>query len=197
MKRLIALAALAATAGAAHANLVVNGSFEANLQGANSWSIYPHLHGWTGAARGIELRNNVAGAAFHGVNFVELDTTGNSAIWQDIGTVVGGQYLLSFAYSARPHTGNTNDIQVFWNNQLLTTLAGSNGTASHQWQVYNFNVTGAGALTQLRFAAAGVSDSYGGSLDAVSVTAVPEPETYALLLAGLAVVGSLARRRRG
>lgn len=33
--------------------------------------------------------------------------------------------------------------------------------------------------------------------DAVAVSAVPEPETYALLLAGLGVIGSLSRRRRG
>lgn len=31
----------------------------------------------------------------------------------------------------------------------------------------------------------------------LGVTAVPEPETYALLLAGLALVGAAARRRRG
>ena len=30
----------------------------------------------------------------------------------------------------------------------------------------------------------------------LSVTAVPEPESYALLLAGLGVVGTLARLRR-
>ena len=35
-----------------------------------------------------------------------------------------------------------------------------------------------------------------GSLVLASVTAVPEPETYALMLAGLGLVGFLARRRR-
>jgi hypothetical protein len=33
--------------------------------------------------------------------------------------------------------------------------------------------------------------------DVLAVSAVPEPQTYALLLAGLAAVGGLARRRRG
>lgn len=37
--------------------------------------------------------------------------------------------------------------------------------------------------------------SAGFDLDAVSITAVPEPETYALLAAGLGLVGAVARRR--
>lgn len=35
------------------------------------------------------------------------------------------------------------------------------------------------------------------ALDNLTVTAVPEPEQVALLLAGLALVGAVARRRRG
>ena len=38
--------------------------------------------------------------------------------------------------------------------------------------------------------------SKGFDLDAVSISAVPEPETYAMMLAGLGIVGWMARRRR-
>jgi len=38
---------------------------------------------------------------------------------------------------------------------------------------------------------------YGAALDNISfVAAVPEPETYGMLLVGLAMVGGLARRRK-
>jgi hypothetical protein len=38
---------------------------------------------------------------------------------------------------------------------------------------------------------------YDGGYGAMSVTAVPEPESYAMMLAGLALVGFAARRARG
>jgi len=43
-----------------------------------------------------------------------------------------------------------------------------------------------------------MADNYGNRFSdyGVSVTAVPEPETYALMLAGLGVVGFMARRRK-
>ena len=197
MRKIAIAALLAAPLLANAANLVTNGSFEANAMPTGSWSIYPTLTGWTGTPN-IELRNNVAGAAFDGVNYVELDTYSNSGMFQDIATTAGAHYALSFAYSPRPGTGNTNDINVLWNGSLVTPLAGTNGSGSHHWTVFNFDVVGgAGTTSRLTFNAAGVSDSYGGSLDAVSLTsAVPEPETYALMLAGLGAMVFIGRRRK-
>lgn len=43
--------------------------------------------------------------------------------------------------------------------------------------------------------AATLVGTYNGTLSGLTVSAVPEPETYALMLAGLLAVGSLARRR--
>lgn len=197
MRRFIAAALLAAPLMAS-ANMVVNGSFEADAQAAGTWGIYPNLTGWTGGQFGIELRNNVAGAAYDGVNFVELDTTHNSLMNQSIGTSLGEMYEVSFAYSGRPGvSAASNGIEVFWNGLSQGVFAVAGAPSGHLWNVYTLNVTGAAGSSSLMFRAVGVDDSYGGSLDAVSVTtAVPEPETYALMLAGLGAIGFVARRRK-
>lgn len=196
--RRTALAALLAAPLMASANLVTNGSFEADVQGANSWNIYSNLSGWTGGDAGIELRNNVAGAAYDGSNYVELDTTRNSQMWQSVGTAFGQKYDLSFAYSPRQGVSSaSNGIEVFWNGLSQGVFTGNGAGNGHTWAVQSLSVTGAANASSLTFQAVGTSESYGGSLDAVSLTAVvPEPEIYALMLAGLAAVGFVARRRQ-
>jgi hypothetical protein len=182
--------------GAANANLLTNGSFESETQASGTWSIYPNLTGWTGGPGGIELRNNVAGAAYDGVNYVELDTTTNSLAYQGVTGV--GSYVLSFAYSAREGvSAASNGIEVFWNGLSQGVFTGSGiGQSGNNWEIKTLNLTGIGSNT-LSFNAVGTSDSYGGSLDAVSLTAaIPEPGTYALMLAGLGAIGFIARRRR-
>jgi len=149
MRKIVLAALLASPLLASAANLVTNGSFEANAMPNGSWSIFSNLTGWTGAPN-IELRDNVAGAAYDGLNFVELDTTGNSGMFQDIATTAGAHYSLSFAYSPRPGTGNTNDINVLWNGSLVQALAGTNAGGANNWSVYTLDVVGgAGATSRL------------------------------------------------
>lgn len=193
----IALAMLSTLALGANAatNLVTNGSFEQTAQ--TNWSTYTSLPGWTGQPN-VELRNNVSGTAQDGLNFVELDTNANSGITQTI--TATGLVELSFWYSARPGTSSsTNDLQVsFGNSFQATVLQGvGNSTSTHNWQHFTqiVNLGNSGSAV-LAFYARGASDSLGGSLDNISVTSVPEPETYAMLLAGLGVMGTIARRRK-
>jgi hypothetical protein len=183
-------------------NLVNNGSFEADAQTNGSWGIYSSLTGWTlESGPGIELRNNIVGTASDGVNYIELDSSGNSSISQYINTSIGADYDLYFDYSPRiGQLANTNGIEAYWNNEKLTTVTGKGGS-NNNWNTLGFSVVGTGH-DKLTFRAVGISDKLGGNLDNISLTAVdvqvssvPEPDTYALFLAGLGLLGVSARRR--
>lgn len=196
MKRLIAASLFAAPlfALAAPVNLLNNGSFESTAVASGTWNIFNAIPGWNVGPNGVEIRNNVAGSAFAGNNFVELDTTANSWISQTLNTVMGATYSLSFSYANRP------DNQGAASNGILWSIGGQNGTVGANtvttWNTFTTTFVGTGAPMTLRFDAAGRSDGYGTSLDNVAVSAVPEPESIALLLAGLGVMGVVLRRRK-
>lgn len=211
---LIALAlSLPTLAFAGPVNLVANGDFEANALNAGQWKVFAAasnsstgtttpLQGWTLASgSGIELRNQVAGAAQHGSQFVELDSYGNSSMSQAFDALaLGASYELSFWYAPRAGVRqDSNGLQVFWNGQALSAHAiETAGVAADArgWTPYSFDVVAASGINTLTFAAVGPSDSLGGSLDNVSlVQDVPEPASLALSLAGLLGIGALRRRR--
>ncbi len=223
----LALAAMLGSAGAsavyAPSNLIVNGSFEEvkngpadiapasgewitvyNGKGAAGYSATDNnrrvgsITGWTFGGYGVEVRNNVAGAAYDGNNFIELDTTQNAWIRQTVSTIKDQEYELTFYASPREGVAQTsNKLKVFWNGTLLDTLKKTGvGNTGNVWDEYSFTVMGTGGNDVLRFAAAGTSDRFGMGLDNVSLTAVPLPPAAILFggaLFGLAVVG---RRRR-
>lgn len=184
---------------ASAANLVSNGSFEADAQTPGTWSITPNITGWAGGIDGIEIRNAYDGQAYDGVNFVELDTFTNSSMSQVLPTTFGQAYTLSFAYSPRDNTpAGSNGIEVLWEGNLLGTLDGSGAPSGlgNQWVLHSFTVVGPDANSAtLSFRAVGTSDQRGGSLDLVSVTAVPEPASAVLGLAGLGLMALVLRQR--
>ncbi len=102
----------------------------------------------------------------------------------------GQEYTLSFWYSPRiaRTSAEDNRIEVFWNNTLVKAVEGVGGTA-HAWKEYLVVLSGVtvAASNTLKFAAAGTPNSFGGSLDNVSLTATPLPG--AALLFGTALAG--------
>jgi hypothetical protein len=202
--RLLALIAPLFAVGTAHAatNLITNGSFEEDLTfGNGGFATYSTYSGWDVGSNGLELRNNVAGTAEDGGTFAELDTSANSWIAQTVSTVVGQEYLLTFYYAARAGVdAASNEIDVAVSDTSTGTATYSytgDGTASTSltWVEETISFVASSTATTITFAAAGTSDSLGGALDNVVLSAVPEPSGWAMLLAGLGMMGFIARRR--
>lgn len=207
MKRTIALVALAAlSATASAANLLVDGSFESITQAAGTWNTYTSVPGWTvtkangsATSTGLEVRNNVAGTAEDGHNFIELDGYENDAIKQSFATVVGHEYEVSFWFADR--AGVAASSLGFLAN--VTSGASSSGTGfgaigdnGSAWHLITLDFVAGSTSSIFSIKGTGTSDSLGTSFDNFSVIAVPEPGTMGLFAAGLAMLGLSARRRR-
>jgi len=193
-----AFAAIAFTAAVpAHANLLLDGGFEQPALSRGSFTTVTSMPGWIGAPT-IEVQNHVAGSPFEGNQFVELDTDANSSMYQDIATIAGVGYKIHFEYSPRPGVSAlSNGISASWGNTLYAMVAlnglGLNDTA---WTGYDFTAYATGPSSRLMFSAFGTSDSLGGYLDNVSVTAVPEPGSLQIFGLGLVILATIAGTRR-
>ncbi len=196
--------ALASFGASAASELVGNGSFEADAVAQGTWGLFTAPVDWTvsyeaGApTTGLELRNDIVGTAQDGHNFAELDADRNVTITQDLATVAGQTYTLSFWYSDRAGTqAFTNGLSFSVGDVLSGGVAGADNTgADNVWHHVSRTFVADGSTTALSFTGTGASDSLGMSLDNVSVLAVPEPATVGLLACGLALVGVARRRQR-
>jgi hypothetical protein len=128
-------------------------------------------------------------------SYVDLDgTTLNSGLFSNNVNLVGGTtYTLSFDL-AGSHRGSTETVNV----NFGSTAASYSLDSADPFSTRTLNFT-PGSDGSYSFSYLNVGgDNVGVLLDnvSVSVSAVPEPETYAMLLAGLGLVGFISRRRR-
>ena len=205
MKKIIALAALAAiSVTASAANLISNGSFEATPQASGTWSTYNSVAGWLvtqdnffPSSHGLEIRNNVAGTAEDGNNFIELDGYENDRITTGFATTIGKTYEITFWYANRDGVAAASEgfaATVLSGNVTNAALVGNAPTAGWLEEKLFFKANSSFSIFSI--AATGASDGYGTSFDNFTASAVPEPATLGLFAAGLAVLGLSTRRRR-
>lgn len=163
--------------GAAHgAEYIINGTFNDNASNVTSSQT-----GWTVSPTSIYFFDHL----YH------VGSSNQSSLSQDVSGAIGAA-VLAFDYSAGGNTGDGGYESAVWNGTILNTIAGPSGI-----QHYSFNITATGTDT-LTFL--GENPGSYNVLSNVSLTlapAVPEPETYAMLLAGLALLGVIARRKAG
>jgi hypothetical protein len=172
---------------AAGTNLLVNGSFESSSLAAydtGHWGAFGSVPGWTAiSGSAIELWNNLNGVqATDGKNYGELDYKGaQDGFYQDVKTVTGQSYDLSFDARSRPgFTGSTCSMEVLWNGSVVATVPPGNS-----WQTYDFTVVGTGGQDRLTFREVGSQggDGLGALYDNVALTAKSTSATSAATLA--------------
>jgi len=110
-------------------------------------------------------------------------------ISQALTTVAGQQYLISF--SILTDGGNPSSVSASFGATNLLSLTNPGATAGYT--NYEFNAFATGSSTALSFS---FRDDPGFIfLDSVSIAAVPEPSTWAMMLIGFGAVGFAMRRR--
>lgn len=199
--------------GAAQAeSLILNGSFENGILHSNystdvmlvglgstlipDWTIV----GYPGYNIALIGPKNSPVQASVGSQFIDLTGTSYNPIGlglsQTINTVAGMRYSLGFdiGNSTIPSSGAFSSVKAIAGGaSQVFTHTGNDGPSS--WRHFSFDFTATGATTDITFLSAGGGHYIG--LDNVSVmAAVPEPQTWGMLLGGLALVGFAASRRK-
>jgi hypothetical protein len=122
----------------------------------------------------------------------------------DSSASVTSSYLNSKTVKDLDITGFSLDLINPVTNAIITTYAGTNITAAGVNQTDNWQLTAMGlsAGTYVIEVAGKVVGNGGGAfgsdltISPSAVAAVPEPETYGMMLGGLGLIGFIARRRK-
>jgi choice-of-anchor C domain-containing protein len=205
MKIFIAALLACGVATSASAVTINNGSFElgAAIPGGSFISV-PALNstsitGWTVGGGGVDYVGTYWQAA-DGERSIDLSRLSAGSVAQKIATVIGQTYKVSFFLSGNPDGGLGQKVAVTSVSGSLPNVetynvGPSNSHSNMLWQPYSYSFRAFDTTSTLTFAGATYTP-YGPALDNVSITAVPEPNTWAMLIVGMGLVGGTVRMRR-
>lgn len=198
----VALAGFGLATSAGAVNLVTNPGFEMSVNpdlvkpaGSND------IIGWTVMRPGgVFLASAASWNAAGGDRSVELSGTGRGSVFQTVLLNPGSRYTLSFSYALDPAaTRSANAIaSVGVVNMGFTALFDPARSPTNMlWQTFSFDFTAPGSGPEHRLSFSGTSNTaFGVTIDNVILSVVPEPATWALMIAGFGMVGFASRRRR-
>lgn len=204
MRLLIATAAAVLTASSAQALTFVNGSFEDGVALTGPFSTLAtgdttSIFGWKVLSDGVDYIGSYWQAS-DGARSLDLSALTSGGVSQMVGDFTAGQrYRITFDVSGNPDGGdNPKRILVSATGGDPETfsyaLTAANSKANMLWQTYTYDFVASGPMQLVQFRSFEFNP-YGATLDNVSISLVPEPATWALLVAGFGLTGLLARRR--
>jgi hypothetical protein len=179
----IVVAALSVSSQAfATVNIVTNGSFETGDFSGWAQSGSPFSSGVIQQFAGNDPTDGNYQAYFS-----EMGSLGG--ISQNLATVAGGAYNISFDLANLG--GTPSEYLVQFGPSVLVNQV---DPTDFPYTSFSFTVTAASNLSSLSFYIQ--QDPSWMLLDNISVTAVPEPEEWAMLMAGIPLVGWQIRRKQ-
>jgi choice-of-anchor C domain-containing protein len=212
----VGAALLFASAGSvgARANLLVDGGFD-NPTSPVGFPFYaeygpvggdPHYAGtsfdnsWSITVGNVDLVTQTGGwpaAPQSSPYYLDLTGNTNGAIQQAFATTIGQKYDLTFYYSNNPGGSPHPAMASVQVGSLSDTIQHDGSTTSDLgWTLYTGFFTATTNSTTLSFAELDNCCNGGVLLDSVSVDAVPEPATWAMMILGFAGLGFMAYRRK-
>lgn len=200
----IAAALLASTS--ASAVTLINGSFEDGVAiGGSGFETLAtgdttSITGWEVLSDGVDYIGSYW-AASDGVRSLDLSALTSGGVKQSVsGFEIGKRYTITFDVSANFSGGN--DTKRFTMSATggepyidSYTRTGANSASNMLWQTYSYTFTATGMMQDIQFRSL-ENDPSGIALDNVSISLVPEPAAWALLIVGFGLTGVALRGRR-
>ncbi|RKI42040.1 DUF642 domain-containing protein [Corallococcus sp. AB049A] len=138
-------------------NVASNGSFENNAIGNFNYVVLnagsTALPGWT-ITSGIKVMKNTYKTPQNGVQSIDLNGLGAGSLYQDVPTVVGAGYTVSFYVSNSPACATVSRSATI--NYGPSSASFSNASASWSARSYVFNATSTTSRIQLTSTSGGV-----------------------------------------